>query len=186
MDNEMDSQWTMQTALGSDGALGGANLRTWKFPATNRTTDFGTENTTMTMTLEIKPATAFNVTLQPRPMKLKNSAGMSVSTPASRECRKGLPNPASRRDYLRALRAAEMAAWEAADRPVARVREAAQPRRLTDELSQVLVRRDKWEVTLFALITTSAMVGLLANLGALSRFANGWSQFAGMVERILS
>jgi hypothetical protein len=121
-------------------------------------------------------------------MKSKNYPGSALAAPATAECRKSVASTESRRDYLRALRAAEMAAWEAADRPAPEAQETSrsEPRNLSGELSSVLVCRDRWEVALIAVVAAVALVSLLANLGALSHFVSGWTHFAGLVERILS
>lgn len=185
MQNELDMQLTMRPTLREGPGRAVAVPRTAERLDTNRRAPVATKKTTMTipMTVEIKPATTFDVTLRSRPMKLKKETGRAVAVPA-KECRKGTVNPESRRNYLRALRAAEMAAWEAADRSASEATVTSQPR--LSEFSSELLRRDRWETVIYVVVVSAALVGLLANIGAFSRFASGWSQFAGLFERILS
>lgn len=140
----------------------------------------------MTPTLEIKQATALEVTTGRGPKKLKNYHARSAPRPAATKCRLASLKAAARKEYLRALRAAEMAAWEAADQTV-RAGELAPVTRLGAGAETAADRRrEAWECRLYATLAVAAIIGVLANAGALSGFVKGWSQFAALVQRIVS
>ena len=119
-----------------------------------------------------------------------NLAGLPAGKPPGTSGRRPLPAPVARaipqlgkRDYLRALRAAEMASWELATgtpRPAAKPAPSPTPRlpRASDAQSSL-------EDRLFAILTLLALVSVVRVLLESSDLAQHWGRFAELIRQFL-
>ncbi|MEW6159616.1 MAG: hypothetical protein AB1813_19480 [Verrucomicrobiota bacterium] len=101
-------------------------------------------------------------------------------TDAALPAQKG-PAPKQNKQYLRQLRALEMAAWEAADRKEEIVSNAAALRRYERE-SLEASSLEKW---LFVPIIAAGMLALWISAGATGQLVENWNAFVQLVTRFL-
>jgi len=79
-----------------------------------------------------------------------------------------------------------MEVWKAADR-IERPAAVVLIRRLSDcSATPGDLRRQAWESRFYIVIVLGAVIGLLASAGAMSQLLEGWTQFAGLVHRVIS